>query len=332
MSGKLIFGLDGGATKSHLAVFDCNGKCAGITVYGPLNHEVMRGSFTELEDRLSEFISSALKKADASIDDVAYAVFGLAGADTDAQHDRIKEIVRRIGLKEYVVYNDAFLGVAAGCPNCVGICAINGTGFKLAAIDKSAVAVQTCGVGEYSDDRGGGSWYGLRAIGSVYNELYRLGKPTAMREMIYELIGVSRREDYLEVIAEKFPGGRLNSVALNSVVFNAAALGDAVALGVLEESAEQYAGAIARLAMDMDFPQDETLHVTLAGSVFVRQKVRILQELIEKRVDKALGERVVEYTRIDTPPVAGAVIWAAQKAGINIDMTSIKAALKAAGL
>jgi len=35
----------------------------------------------------------------------------------------------------------------------------------------------------------------------------------------------------------------------------------------------------------------------------------------------------VQYVRLDVPPVAGAVIWAAQKAGFDIKMESIKAAL-----
>jgi len=84
--------------------------------------------------------------------------------------------------------------------------------------------------------------------------------------------------------------------------------------------------------MDMDFPAEKTVHVTLAGSVFVKQKVRILQELIAMRVDDALKGQSVEYTRLDTVPVAGAVMWAAQKAGFNIEMSSIKAGLTAAGL
>jgi len=329
---KLVLGVDGGATKSHLAIFNENGNCVGSAVYGPLNHEVMEGSYTELQERLCQFIPHAVKSAGASMDDMAYAVFGLAGVDTDAQQVLISDIIKKIGFKNQITCNDAFLGVAAGCPNCVGICAINGTGFKLAAIDVSGNAVQTCGLGSFTDDLGGGTWYGLRAISSVYNELYKLGRPTAMRETLFDMIGISGKEEYLEVLTGKYYEKELDSVALNSVVFNAAAQGDAVALGILEESAEQYAGAIARLIMDMDFPVDQTVHVTLAGSVFVKQKVKLLQGFIEMRVDDALSGRSVEYTRLDAPPVAGAVMWAAQKAGFEIEPASVKAGLLAAGL
>ena len=330
---KLILGVDGGATKSHLALFDSNGKCAGATAYGPLNHEAMEGSYAELEERLGELLPRVLREAGATVNDVAYAVFGMAGVDTDAQEKHISEMVRKLGFERFIMCNDAFLGVAAGCPDCVGICAINGTGFKLAAVDHSGAAVQTCGIGEFTDDRGGGSWYGHRAIGEVYSELYRLGRPTVMREMFFELLGITRREDYLEVLTEKYYSGKLDRVAVNSVPFNAAALGDAVALDLLDESAEKYAGGIARLIMDMVFPANLPLYVTLAGSVFVRQKVKILHEMIDRRVSEALGGRHVEYLCLDAPPVAGAVIWAAQKAGFDaVDMPAIKDGIISSGL
>ena len=329
---KLILGVDGGATKSHLAIFDDNGNCVESAAYGPLNHEVMEGSYIELEERLGELLPRVVKNAGASAGDISYAVFGIAGVDTDAQQVLISDIIKKIGFNNQITCNDAFLGVAAGCPECVGICAINGTGFKLAAIDVSGNSIQTCGLGPFTDDLGGGTWYGLRAISSVYNELYKLGQPTSMRETIFDMIGISRKEEYLEVLTEKYHENKVDYVALNSVVFNAAAGGDAVALGILEESAEQYAGAIARLIMDMDFPAGQPVHVTLAGSVFVKQKVKLLQDFIEMRVDDALSGRTVIYTRLDTPPVAGAIMWAAQKAGFDIDPGSVKAGILAAGL
>jgi len=329
---KLILGVDGGATKSHLAIFDENANCVSSAAYGPLNHEVMEGSYSELTERLNELLPRVVKAAGATIKDIQFAVFGLAGVDTDAQQKQISAIINKIGFTNQITCNDAFLGVAAGCPHCVGICAINGTGFKLAAIDNSGKAVQTCGLGPFTDDLGGGNWYGHRAISSVYNELYKLGRPTIMKEMLFDMLGVTRRGEYLEKLTEKYYEKELYTIALNSVVFNAAAQGDAVATGILEESAGQYAGAIARLVMDLDFPADKEVHVTLAGSVFVKQKVKLLQEFIEKRVDDALGGRSVEYTRLDAPPVAGAVMWAAQKAGFDLELDSVKAGIAASGL
>ncbi|MCL2627975.1 MAG: hypothetical protein FWD44_04660 [Oscillospiraceae bacterium] len=325
-----ILGVDAGGTKSHLVIFDRNGQCASATTYGPLNHEVMEGSYAELEERLLEVIPRTLQDAGITADDVAYAVFGVAGVDTKAQMKLVSDMVTKTGLKHFTVCNDAVLGVPAGSPDCVGICAISGTGFKVAAIDYSGVSLDICGLGSYTDDRGGGSWFGLRACGEVYNYLYRLGQKTVMKDMLFELLGISDKGEYLDVITENLYGGAnlYNSVDLNSIAFRAAAQGDEVALGILRESATQYAGAIARLATDMDFPADKVLNVTLAGSVFVKQQVKIVPEMIKELVAKALGGREVTYTMLEAPPVAGAVLWAAQKAGFEFDAAAVEKGLR----
>jgi len=64
----------------------------------------------------------------------------------------------------------------------------------------------------------------------------------------------------------------------------------------------------------------------------VKQKVKILQEMIQKRIADALGDREVVYKSLDAPPVAGAVIWATQKSGAKPDMAKIKTELEKAGL
>jgi len=60
--------------------------------------------------------------------------------------------------------------------------------------------------------------------------------------------------------------------------------------------------------------------------------VKILQDMIQKRVADALGKREVRYTNLDAPPVAGAVVWATQKSGAKPDMVKIKTELEKAGL
>ena len=331
---KLILGVDGGGTKSHLAFFNENGNCVSSTVYGALNHEGMEGSYDELKQHFDELLPRAVRDAGATINDIKFAVFGIAGIDSSAQQKLISKMVEDIGFKDFIMCNDAVLGVPAGCPDCVGICAINGTGSKLAAIDNSGITIESCGLGAFTNDFGGGSWYGNKAIGFVYDEIYKLGRPTIMKDMIFDLFGITKREDYLDVLVEKTYNGSgdLYSVEMNSVAFNAAEQGDAVALGILEESAEHYAGAIARIIMDYDFPRNKPVYVTLAGSVFVKQRVKLLHDFIKMRVDDALNGQSVEYIILSAPPVAGAVMWAAQKAGFKIEMSSIKAGLEAAGL
>ncbi|MDR1693206.1 MAG: hypothetical protein LBR72_07595, partial [Oscillospiraceae bacterium] len=74
MSG-LLMGVDGGGTKSHLALFDTAGNCVGVSACGPLNHECLEGSYGEMEQALGELIRGALGRAGAKAEDVLHAVF-----------------------------------------------------------------------------------------------------------------------------------------------------------------------------------------------------------------------------------------------------------------
>jgi len=329
---RLIMGVDGGGTKSHLALFDAAGKLAGAAVRGPLNHEVMEGSYTELETVLRHFISDALKDAGAELGDVEHTVLGIAGVDTAAQHELIFGILRRIGLAGFTLCNDAFLGVAAGCPGGKGIGANNGTGFSIAAMDHSGAAVQVGGLGDLTNDCGGGSWFGAQAVSAVYDVLYKCGPPTMMQGLLFAKLDISHQENYLDTVTAGIQRETLDINELNRLVFEAAGLGDAVALGILQQSAAQYAGGIVYLAKHLDFPGSDPLYVTFAGSLFVKEKIKILPRLVEERVCAALDGRSVEFRSLEAAPVAGAVLWAARKAGFAVEPAAVRAGLAGAGL
>jgi N-acetylglucosamine kinase-like BadF-type ATPase len=324
---KLILGVDGGGTKSALAVFDESGKCINMSTCGTLNHECMAGSFSELEVVLPDMVLNVLKRSGAEIGDLAYSVLGIAGADTQSQHETITAIIEQAGIKNFTLYNDAFLGVAAGCPSGVGICAINGTGSTMAALDYSGKPFQLGGMGLFTDDCGGSTWYGEQVIGTVYNALFKKARPTMLTDLFFEHAGFSSEENYLEELLDKLGSTEIFISDFNRFVFEAASKDDETAMDILRRSAEHYAGGIAHLAGSMDFPLDKPLQIVYAGSVFVREKVRILPALIEKCVSELLGGRSAEFFMLDTAPVAGAVLWAAREAGFNITLEQIKEGL-----
>ncbi|MCL2527094.1 MAG: hypothetical protein FWE42_01650 [Defluviitaleaceae bacterium] len=323
---KLIMGIDGGGTKSHLGLFDLHGKCLSIKAHGPLNHEQLTGSFTQLEEEMGQFIHSALESIGASINDTKYTVIGLAGVDTKEQHTIISAIMGRIGLKDFILCNDGYLGVSAGCPGGVGICAINGTGSVLTAIDASGYSQQVGGIGHFTDDRGGSGWYGTQVLAPVYSQLFKSGPATALTQMVFSQLNITHRDMYTEAITAAMQDNSFNIFDMNRLLFVAAGDGDAISIDILKDSAEHYARCIEYLAKNMDFPVGETLYVTLAGSVFVKEKVKVLPDLLKARVDALLGAGKVEFITLDVPPVAGAVMWAFREAGICVDAALIKEA------
>jgi N-acetylglucosamine kinase-like BadF-type ATPase len=329
---NIIFGIDGGGTKSHMAVFDQSGQCLAVGVHGPLNHECMEGSFRQLEGELTSFILETLYKIDATPADVAFAVMGIAGVDTKKQHAVIAAMVDHLGLNNYILCNDGFLGVAGGCPGGVGICAINGTGSTMAAIDHSGNTLQVCGIGELSNDCGGGSWYGPKMLGAVYGELFKCEPKTALTGILFDHLGIKTNDDYVEMLTASIEDELFSINEFNRLLFPVAAAGDEVALRIIEESADHYAGGIAHLATTLDFPTDQTLSVTLAGSIFTKEKVRVLPEMLARKVAERLQDYRVSFHTLRFDPVVGAVYWASREAGLEWDVQNIAEEIKKAGL
>ncbi|MCL2254732.1 MAG: hypothetical protein FWC09_09835 [Lachnospiraceae bacterium] len=330
---KLIIGIDGGGTKSHMAVFNESGKCLTVGKCGSLNHENMEGSFTELKGKLSDFIKETLANIGAIPQDVSYAVLGIAGVDTAKQHELVSEFVKDIGLPEFLLCNDAFLGVPAGCPDGVGICAINGTGSSIAAIDLNGETIQVGGIRYLSNDCGGGAWFGEKLLGCVYGELFKSEKETVMTKYLFAELKISDPAKYVETVTARIEEETLKLGShLNNFVFKAAGEGDEMAIRILNESAGHYAGGIIYMAKTYDFPTDKALNIILAGSVFVKEKVRILPNLIAEKVAAQLPGRKLSFKSLEVYPVVGAINSAARKAGIELSISEISAEITAAGL
>lgn len=316
---KYVLGIDGGGTKSHLAIFCETGQFVGMFEHGTLNHECMDNSFEQMEDELNYFITESLKSLNLTLTDISYAVFGLAGVDTPAQHKLVHTMLTKIGFKNFDLVNDAYLGVYAVAPNNYGICAINGTGSTLAAVDKSDNQKQVGGIGDISDDYGGSSCYGTKLIGAVYNSLFRCHEETLLTPLLLDAIGAKSAEDFVECVTVGLDNGTIRVENLNKLLFIAADNGDDTALKLLQLSAISYGGSIKYLAQSMNFPADEELHVALVGSVFVKEKSTILPTLIKEYVAKNIPERNFVFHTLTAPPVSGAIILALKKQNITVD-------------
>lgn len=307
---QVVLGLDGGGTKTHLALFTPEGQLVDFRHGGTLNHEMLPGGMAQLEQELARLIGGALAANGLGYEEIAWAVLGLAGVDTPIQHTAISEILRRLGLREFTLCNDAFLGIPAGNPEGWGVCAINGTGATLAGINQSGEMLQIGGIGAFSDDMGGASYLADRVTARVYRHLYRDGEETQLTPMLLARLGCGHKGEYAETV-NHLP--RAEVAGLNRLLFAAAAEGDAVALEELAGCAENYAGGIAVMARELGLT--DTLPVVLAGSVFVKEQNPVLVEMLQQKVAQRLPGTALRFTLLDAPPVAGAITWALRQLG-----------------
>ena len=318
MSGYVI-GVDTGATKSHLALFDTNGKLVDFDQWGPLNHEVLPGSFAQFEEELGQFVGRTLAKNNIDMRQVSYAVLGIAGVDTKLQHSIVSEILTRIGFGKFTLANDAFLGIPAGNPKGIGICAINGTGSTLAGINGEGRMLQIGGVGFISADYGGGGMMGEIVISYVYRELFRKGEPTCMTPVLLNKLGISDKYDFVDRIYEKIDDGSLNIPDCGRMLVEAVSEGYKLAAKIIRDIGTGYAGGISCMIDEMGFGHDEDVHIVLAGSVFVKSKAPLVLDSVKEALYASNPNHRIVYRLLDVPPVAGAVVWALNMLGDNGD-------------
>ena len=309
---EYVIGVDIGGTKSHLALFNKNGDFVDLCHWGPLNHEVLPASFAQFEDEFGRFVNEVILKHRIKMEQIKFSVLGVAGVDTKMQHKIISGILEKIGLKKFILTNDAYLGIPAGnrSGQGTGICAINGTGCTLAGINREGKTLQIGGVGAISADKGGGNYLGGRLLSSVYTELFRKGEATLMTELLFKKYKIPNKYEYVEIIQEKSAAGEFSVSACNPLVFEAAGQGDKVAENILKEMADSYAGGILCMIEELAFPQKDELYIVFAGSVFVRGEHPLLIDTLKTIVNKSSPNQNINYIKLDVPNVAGAVIWA----------------------
>ena len=315
---EYVIGVDIGGTKSHLALFDTAGNLVDFNHWGPLNHESLPGSFAQAEDEMGQFFDQTLTRNNVSFKEIAYSVLGVAGVDTKRQHGIISEILKRIGLENFTLVNDAFLGIPAGNPTGIGICAINGTGCTLAGINREGMTLQIGGVGYISDDYGGGGHIGRDAVSAIYRELFRKGEPTSMTPTLLKELGVTDKHDFVDKVYDKIAEGTFRALTGSKMVFMAVLEhNDKVAAGILRNVGLNYGNGISCMIDEMKYHRDEDLYVVLAGSVFVKGEHPMIIDTVKETVQKYHPDYNVKYTVLEVPPVAGGVIWALNKLGEN---------------
>ncbi|MDG0809559.1 N-acetylglucosamine kinase [Cohnella rhizosphaerae] len=315
-----VIGVDGGNSKTDYFLFDREGGFVNHINAGTCSHERFAdgyaGAYREMDARIRELLAPcgiAPSQVDA-------AAFGLAGCDLPTQQEELCRIAGRIGLRQYAVDNDSFLGIKAGTARGYGICSVNGSGAVTGGISPSGLRLQVGGIGsELAGDEGGGYYLGRKVVRAVYDGFYRLGPPTAMAEPVMALLGAPSRERFMAYAAEAAYKRALPNTALMRVLFAAADAGDEAAVALVAHSARQMALSTAGCIANLDFPADDEIEIVLSGSVWIKAESPLMMQRYMREVGELTGRRC-RFLPLAVPPATGAVLWALELArGAPVD-------------
>ena len=108
------------------------------------------------------------------------------------------------------------------------------------------------------------------------------------------------------------PRAPLDPGSLAPVVFEAAADGDRVAAGILEQAGQEVARAV-KVIFERLFPEPGAVTVVFGGAVFMRGVSPVLIGTVQQEVGKQRPD--TRFVRLETQPVLGAVAFAFDDAG-----------------
>jgi N-acetylglucosamine kinase-like BadF-type ATPase len=302
----VFLGVDGGNSKTEALAVDGAGHFLGTSQSLGSNYQGI--GLSAALDHIQQAATQALGGLRAHA-----AAFCLAGADMPSDFAHLEPALRGLNLAdEMALYNDVIAVFRAGSDRPYGMAVVCGAGFNAGGINRDGQEFRLPSLGEVTGDRGGGGHLGVEALGSAFRAWDGRGPETCLQEMVLKVFNVPDIPALAERLVQKqIPYSQI--IHLTPLVFSAAAAGDRVARGMIREQGREVGITILAILRRLDL-LDTPCQTVLGGSVFYGEG-SLLMNTIHKTIRPSAP--LVEVKRLDTRPVVGAVLLAADRAKIT---------------
>ena len=284
-------GIDGGGTKTELALSDPEGKIVSRLFMDGCNPNTVGIERTKriIEDGVVQVCKDVPL---SSV--VVYA--GIAGCASESYADEIKTMLEKMSFAACDVGSDNNNIVAAGLGDNEGITMILGTGI-CAYVVKKEETKRIAGWG-YLFDNGGSSFHiGRDAINAYFSAYDGSGEETTLVQRIKETFSYSNSE-FLKYL---YNGGNKLVSSYAMCVFEEAEKGDRVSIAILKKHIAEIA-RLVRASLSHFLTYNERIPIVLGGGL-------TNQKLLLPYLADELGNDIKKCNIqvLDVPPVNGAL-------------------------
>jgi len=304
MSGDIVLAVDGGNSKTDLALVRATGEVLAL-VRGPESspHYVgVDGSLAVIERLLAD----ALRHAHVSDGEGPVAAFGqllMAGVDFPTEERDLHQAAAARRLAERIaVGNDTFAVLRAGTTKGWGVAVVCGTGINCVGVAPDGRHARFPALGTLTGDWGGGTDVGLAAVYAAARSEDGRGPKTVLERAVPSHFGLCTPTD----LAEHVHRGRIElrrAAELAPLVLEAAP-SDRVAGEILEQLADEVV-ALVRVALQRLELTDEAVDVLLGGGLFLSGS-EFLARAVRERLAEVAPRATATVT--DSPPIVGATL------------------------
>lgn len=301
---RFVIGVEGGGTKTNVALADENGKIITKSVSGPSNFLIV--GFDKASENIIEGIEKCLSETGISKTDLTSIMLGLTGAgrlfDQNNMKNAFTDYSQKCGFKfnHVVVNSDARISLEAAFPNKPGMIMIAGTGSIMFGKNSEGEIFRVGGWGRILGDEGSGLFIGKKGLIAVIRQIDGRGDKTIISDIISEKYNLNS----LETIIKAVYTDNFDIASLAPSVYDAANRGDRIAVGILDEAVSELLLHVKTMVKKIKF--EGKLGLAFVGSIITNDnytRKRLVDE-INKNIS------AVELIDSESDPLEGAVIMA----------------------
>ncbi|MCB8944240.1 MAG: N-acetylmuramic acid 6-phosphate etherase [Ardenticatenaceae bacterium] len=308
--GLFVIGVDGGGSKTAVALLDNNGQVLGRGLSGSSNHHNV--GLAQAKANLWAGMSEAAAQAEVALGTIAAATWSLAGVDRPEERELFGQMAASMLPGVPVrVENDAVGALVGGLGHHNGIVLIAGTGMIAYGENERGERARGGGWGPFFDH---GSGYDL-----VQSTLRLISQQTdgnqngsvVLVEQLVTAVGLNKVTDFLVWVYA--PERRVADIAaLAPVVLAAAERGDLAALLAVNQGAEWLATAVATVAHKLG--HTEPFQLVLGGGIL--SKSSFYREVVVQAIQTRLPQAQPILPKADA--AVGAGLMALELAGKDL--------------
>ena len=305
MSGRLVLAVDGGNSKTDLALLREDGAVLALVRGGNSSphHLGLDGTIALLGQLHAD------ARARAGLDGHARAAVGhllLAGLDLPVEEERLHAAVDGRWADRLSVGNDTFAVLRAGTERGWGVAVVCGAGITCVGVGPDGRHVRFPALGAISGDWGGGYDVGLAALSAAVRSEDGRGPRTTLERAVPEHFGLAAPGELVEAIHLGRVAQR-RIVELPPLVFDAAAA-DPVAAAILDRLAAEVL-ALVHASIERLQLGGAAIEVLLGGGMFRTGDGRLLGA-----IEAGLGPEV-ELRVAASEPIVGAALLGLDELG-----------------
>jgi N-acetylglucosamine kinase-like BadF-type ATPase len=278
---NLYLGVDGGGTKTHIAIIGTDRElvCEG---YAGASNPLRVGVETAVSNIIAA-INSACDAVNKNRGDIVSATLGLAGVRrADLKQIIHERVVERLGIKKVQVFTDAEIALRGLGENKAGLVIIAGTGSVCIGQNAKGEKFSAGGWGPLAGDEGGGAGIALNALHKIAKASDGRGEPTSLSDAAVDYFRAGKLENLsVAIYAPQVDNARIAGFA--RFVGEAASEGDKVALEILREAGFELGMAAYAVIKNLNL-QRSKVPIGLVGSVF--QSGRLVTDSLLQTVHK----------------------------------------------